>query len=102
MDFIPGKIRTAVFQDEQGKPLLGHGVEECEETLGNEISRVVKWRGKSDLGRAEYSLIRMTFAVKDADLYSFRFYVAMLDSALRGVSGRRDSSPHPADISAAL
>ena len=67
-----GSIRVEL-QDPSGRPLPGFVHEDCEEILGNEISRVVRWRNREDLGALAGKPIRLRFVMKDADLYSLRF-----------------------------
>jgi hypothetical protein len=67
-----GGIRVE-FQDEEGKPLPGYTLEDCELLVGDIIERAVKWKQGRDpralVGRA----VRLRFVMKDADIYSIRF-----------------------------
>jgi hypothetical protein len=61
-----GGIRVEV-QDESGKPLPGYALSDSKELIGDSVARTiakVQPNGKP---------IRLRFALKDADLYSFRF-----------------------------
>lgn len=62
------------LQDQGGQPLPGHSLADCEEIFGDEISRVVKWGRSPDVRGLENRPVRIKFAMKDADLYSFRFF----------------------------
>lgn len=59
--------------DEGGKPIEGFARADADEIVGDEISRVVTWNGKSDVSALAGKVVRVKFAVKDADVYSMRF-----------------------------
>ena len=61
------------IQDEKGQPVEGFSLKECPEIIGDEISRIVSWKGSSDVGSLAGKTVRLRFAMKDADLYSLRF-----------------------------
>lgn len=61
------------LQDKNGTPFEGYTLEDCRETIGNEISRTVRWKGNSDVSELAGKEIRLLFKIKDADLYAFRF-----------------------------
>jgi len=61
------------LQDKNGTPIEGYALEDCQEIIGNEISRTVRWKGNTDVGMLSGKEIRLLFKIKDADLYSFRF-----------------------------
>jgi hypothetical protein len=67
-----GSIRVEV-QDAGGTPLPGHGLEESVEIFGDEIERVVAWRGGAEVEAPAGQPVRLRFVMKDADLYSLRF-----------------------------
>jgi hypothetical protein len=67
-----GHLRVEIL-DEAGKPLPGFSMNECDEIVGDEISRTVAWKTQSDLSAFAGRPIRMRFEMKDADLYSLRF-----------------------------
>lgn len=67
-----GSIRVGI-QDSAGKPIPGFGVEQCPEIIGDEITRVVSWKGGKDMGALAGQIVRLRFSLKDADLYSVRF-----------------------------
>jgi hypothetical protein len=66
-----GSVRVEI-QDADGKPIEGYALDDCPEIYGDEIERVVSWKGGSDIGRLAGRSIRLRFAMKDADLYSIR------------------------------
>lgn len=67
-----GGLRVEI-QDAAGRPLPGFGLADCAEIIGDEIDRVVKWKGGSDLSALAARPVRLRFAMKDADLFSLRF-----------------------------
>jgi len=67
-----GSIRVEV-QDEAGNPLPGLALTQCEEIYGDELERVVSWQQGPSLAELACRTVRLRFALRDADLYSFRF-----------------------------
>lgn len=67
-----GGIRLEI-QDESGTPIEGFALAEAREQIGNEIERVVSWKGGEDVSSLAGRQVRLRFVMKDADLYSFRF-----------------------------
>jgi hypothetical protein len=67
-----GSVRAEV-QDLSGKPLPGFSLAESRELIGDEIARVVSWKGGADISRIAGQPVRIRFALKDADLFSYRF-----------------------------
>lgn len=68
-----GFVRVEIL-DAQGKSVENYGAEDCEEIFGDEISRVVTWQGGTDVSAFAGRPIRLRFVMKDADLYSYRFF----------------------------
>jgi hypothetical protein len=68
----PGSVRVELL-DAHGAPLPGHSLADCDEIIGDEIERVVSWKGSSELGASGDKPVRLHFALKDADIYSLRF-----------------------------
>ena len=67
-----GSVRVEI-QDAEGRPLPGYGLEDCPDIFGDEIEGVAKWTGGPDLSSLAGRPVRLRFAVKDADIYAFRF-----------------------------
>ncbi|MCC9605532.1 hypothetical protein LOC68_22475 [Blastopirellula sp. JC732] len=68
-----GGVRVEI-QDEQGKPISGYSLNDSNVTIGNDVARIVSWKGKgSDLGGLAGKPIRLKFEIDDADLFAFRF-----------------------------
>ncbi|MCH2202192.1 MAG: hypothetical protein MK102_09485 [Fuerstiella sp.] len=68
-----GSIRVEV-QDLSGMPLPGLTIEDCAEILGDEIAGTVNWNSSVSLSELAGQPVRLRFVMKDADLYSLRFY----------------------------
>jgi hypothetical protein len=67
-----GSIRFEL-QDAAGKPIPGFTLEEAPETIGDQVDRIVRWKGDSDLAALSGQPVRLRAVMKDADLYSIRF-----------------------------
>ena len=67
-----GSIRVGLLAPD-GTPIRGYTASDCPEIIGDEIARVVRWKGGSDLSALAGKPVRLRFVLKDADLYSFRF-----------------------------
>ena len=68
-----GQVQVEIL-DEQGKVVPGYSLEDCDQIYtANEINRVVKWNGKSNVGVLAGKLVRLRFVMRDADLYAFQF-----------------------------
>ncbi len=68
-----GGIRVGIIGDGTGWPASDFAVEDCDLIYGNELNRVVSWRGNSNLSRFEGKMIRLKFEMKDADLFALQF-----------------------------
>jgi len=67
-----GSIRVEI-QDASGKPLPGRDLASCKEIYGDNLERIVSWASGSDLEKWSGRPIRLRFAMRDADLFSFQF-----------------------------
>ncbi len=68
-----GIVQVGIL-DENGVPIDGYRVEHCDRIhTANEISRVVTWRGNSDVHELAGKPIRLRFVMNDSDLYAFQF-----------------------------
>jgi len=61
------------IQATDGTPIPGYTLAESEETFGDELARVVRWKSGSDVSKLAGKPVRLRFVLKDADLYSIRF-----------------------------
>lgn len=68
-----GGVRAEI-QDEDGNPIPGYALEDCPEMSGDEISRIVAWKNGPEVHKLAYKPVRLRFVMKDADLYSLRFF----------------------------
>lgn len=66
-----GEARVAVL-DESGAPLPGYTVEDCPPLYGDTIEKSVTWNDDRRLGALRGRVVRLRFALKDADVYSMR------------------------------
>lgn len=60
--------------DENGNKIPGFSKEECQLIIGNELSRTVYWNKSTNVSRLSGKAVRMKIYLKDAAVYSFRFY----------------------------
>ncbi|MDM8005163.1 MAG: hypothetical protein QUV05_03295 [Phycisphaerae bacterium] len=67
-----GSVKVEI-QGVAGRPMPGFGLDDCAEIWGDEIERVVKWKGGPDVSKLAGKPVRLRFVMKDADLYSIRF-----------------------------
>ena len=67
-----GGIRVEI-QDESGKPLPGFALDDCPEVLGDSLERTVAWKSGADLSALAGQTVRLRFALRDADLFAYRF-----------------------------
>ena len=61
------------LQDAQGQPLEGFALADCPEIYGDEIDRVVEWKGGNNVSEWAGTPVRLRFVMKDADLYAIQF-----------------------------
>jgi len=68
-----GQLQVEIL-DEHKKPIPGYNLADCDEIYtANEINRVVKWNGKSNLSNLAGKPIRLRFVMRDVDLYALQF-----------------------------
>ncbi len=92
-----GSVRVEL-QDVHGKAVPGHSLEECPEIVGDKIEHVVSWKGGSDLAGLAGKPVKMRLALKDADVFSFRFAPAEEPGKTVLMNCRKiwDQAPHNA------
>lgn len=61
------------LQDEEGKPIPGFSLSDCDELFGDTLERVVFWKNNSDLSSLIGKRIRIHMILSEADLYSLKF-----------------------------
>ena len=62
------------LQDAAGIPLDGFALADCPAIYGDEIDRVVAWKGTSDVSRLAGTPVRLRFVISDADVYALQFH----------------------------
>ena len=67
-----GSLRVELL-DEAGRPLPGHSEKDCDEVIGDEISRTITWKSESNLAAIAGRTVRLRVIMKDADLFSLCF-----------------------------
>ena len=63
----------AELQDFAGKAIPGYTLADCEPIFGDSIERTVTWKHGGDVSSLSGQIVRLRFALKDADLFSLRF-----------------------------
>lgn len=67
-----GSLRVELL-DAEGGVLPGFGLAEAEEMIGDSLARTVRWKGGASVAAWAGQPVRLRFALKDGDLYSYRF-----------------------------
>ena len=67
-----GSLRVEV-QEAGGRPIPGFSLDDCPDHFGDEIEGAVRWSSGASLSALAGSAVRLRFAIKDADLYAFKF-----------------------------
>lgn len=67
-----GRVRVEL-QDAGGKPLEGLSLDDCRPVQGDATAQVVSWNAGADVRRWAGRPVRLRFALKEADLFSFQF-----------------------------
>lgn len=67
-----GHVRVEL-QDTSGAPVAGYALQDADRIIGDEIGRVMSWKGRTDVSNLAGKAVRMCLELKDADVYAFRF-----------------------------
>ena len=67
-----GSVRVEL-QDAEGRPQPGLTLDDSAEIFGDEIEGTARWNGNASLAALAWKPVRLRFALRDADLYAFRF-----------------------------
>jgi hypothetical protein len=67
-----GSIRVEI-QDSNGVAVPGFTLEDCQEIIGDDVEKVVKWKQGSNTSELAGKAVRLRFVMKDADLFALRF-----------------------------
>lgn len=70
-----GDVRVEL-QDEAGQPLPGFQLDDCPPIFGDSLDRIVTWTQGADVKKLAGRVVRLRFAIRDADLYAFQFTAA--------------------------
>ena len=68
-----GRIGVEI-QDADGRPIEGFSLDDCDELFGDSLDEVVTWHDNPNINRVAGRPVRLRFVVRDADLFSFRFF----------------------------
>ena len=61
------------IQDTNGRAIEGYSLDDCDLLYGDEIRRIVSWKGNSDVSDLAAQPIVLRFVMNEADLFSLRF-----------------------------
>ncbi len=67
-----GSVRVEL-QDAAGKPIPNYTMNDCLEHYGDSVQQIIAWKNGTNLTDLAGKPVRLKFALKDADLYSFQF-----------------------------
>lgn len=68
-----GMVRVEI-QDQYGMAIKGYSLSDCHLIhTANQIRRTVQWHGERQLSGLSGQVVRLRFALRNADLYSFKF-----------------------------
>ena len=68
-----GSVRIELL-DAAGAPLEGFTLGDADELFGDDVDRTVTWNGASDVGALAGRPVRLRLVLKDAEVYSLRFF----------------------------
>ncbi len=60
-------------QDEQGRPVPGFTLDDCDRVLFNDVAYTMEWKGKSDVSALASRPVRLRIAMRSTKLYAFQF-----------------------------
>ena len=63
-------VHPPVTPPEPVEPFAGYGLDDAEVLVGDELSRVVSWKGREDLGALKGKLVSIRIHMSRARLYS--------------------------------
>lgn len=61
------------LQTPAGRPIPGFTFEDCQEQIGNEIDRIVRWKSGTSVAALAGKPLRLRVRLQDADLYALQF-----------------------------
>jgi hypothetical protein len=66
-----GSVLVELLQD--GEPVPGYTMSDCDPVFGDSIAKTISWGGKSDLSSLAGQPIQVRFKLADADVYAMQF-----------------------------
>jgi hypothetical protein len=67
-----GSIRVEI-QDDQRRSLDGFGLSDATNLVGDQLDRVVSWKGGDSVASLAGLAVRLRFVMQDADLFALNF-----------------------------
>jgi hypothetical protein len=68
-----GMVRVEI-RDASGLPIKGYSLSDCHLIhTANQVRRVVQWNGSERVGALAGQVVKLRFALRNADLYAFKF-----------------------------
>ena len=67
-----GRVRVGL-ETADGRPIPGFTPDDCPDLVGDEISRLVRWKDDPDLNALAGQPVRLVFDLREADLYALQF-----------------------------
>jgi hypothetical protein len=62
------------LQNDKGEAIEAYRLEDCDVIhTSNEVDRLVKWKGQSDVSALAGKPVRLRVSSRDTDLYAFQF-----------------------------
>ena len=68
-----GQLQVEI-QDADGRPIPGFSLDDSALLIGDRIGGEARWKSGPDVGSLAGKPVRLRVAMRDADLYSFRFH----------------------------
>ena len=68
---VDGGVTAVEVQNEDGQPLEGFSIDDCDPFTGDSISHEVTWRGSGDLSGLRGRTVRLHFRMRQSRLYAF-------------------------------
>ncbi len=66
-----GEVRVGL-EDLDGNPKPGRGLDDCDPIHGDDLQRIVTWRGDAELAEFAGPVLRLRIVVRDADVFALR------------------------------
>jgi hypothetical protein len=67
-----GSVRVEL-QDAQGEAIPGFAAQDCDEMVGDDLERPVRWRGNAALSELAGRPVRLKLLLHEADVFAFQF-----------------------------